>query len=107
MTGATLEALLAELAASLEGATLRDGPAGREVVVADAVVAVLEPGALVVRLRPTVAAAALGTPDVEPSARGRGWVRFAPPALDEYALDRASAWLASAVRLAAEGDAAG
>ena len=107
MTGATLEALLAELAASLEGATLRDGPAGREVVVADAVVAVLEPGALVVRLRPTVAAAARGPPAAGRAGRGRGGVRFAPPALDEYALDRASAWLASAVRLAAEGDAAG
>ncbi|MEO8571862.1 MAG: hypothetical protein ABI553_09190 [Chloroflexota bacterium] len=49
-------------------------------------------------LDPAVAAAATRTPDVAPSGRGPGWVRFAPAALDDHGADRASAWLASAYR---------
>ncbi len=51
-------------------------------------------------LDPFVARAALRTPDTSPSPRGPDWVRFAPPELDEPALDRAVAWLTSAWRLA-------
>jgi hypothetical protein len=54
------------------------------------------------RLDPLVAAAALRTPDTMPSVRGADWVRFAPPVLDDPALDRAEAWLASAWRRAAK-----
>jgi hypothetical protein len=52
------------------------------------------------RLDPLVARAALRTPDTEPSTRGPEWVRFSPEALDDHALDRAEAWLASAWRRA-------
>jgi hypothetical protein len=49
-------------------------------------------------LDPAVAEAALRTPDVSPSEVGPGWVRFAPAALDDRAIDRAVAWFASAHR---------
>jgi hypothetical protein len=49
-------------------------------------------------LDPAVADAAARTPDVAPSDRGVGWVRFAPAALDDHAADRALAWFASAHR---------
>ena len=49
-------------------------------------------------LDPAVAAAAARTPDVSPSARGSGWVRFRPARLDDGAADRARAWLESAHR---------
>ena len=57
--------------------------------------------ALELRLRPDVAAAALGTPGTTPSTRGEGWVGFAPSQVDQLALDRASAWFALAWRVAA------
>ncbi len=103
----TLGETLAERAAALEDAAVRPaegGSAASEVVAGGRVVAVLAPGTLEARLRPAVAAAALRTPDVEASPRGRGWVRFAPPEHDDFAIDRAVAWLESAVRLAVEGD---
>ena len=49
-------------------------------------------------LDPPVAAAAARTPDVSPSPRGPGWVRFGPGVLDDHAADRATAWFASAHR---------
>jgi hypothetical protein len=49
-------------------------------------------------LDPAVAAAAIRTPDTDPSPRGAGWVRFAPLDVDDHAVDRAVAWLASAHR---------
>lgn len=57
--------------------------------------------ALELRLRPDVAAAALGTPGTAPSTRGESWVRFAPSQVDQLALDRAAAWFALAWRVAA------
>lgn len=45
-----------------------------------------------------VAAAAARTPDVVPSERGSGWVRFQPTDLDDHGADRAAAWFASAHR---------
>ena len=56
---------------------------------------------LEVRLQEPVARAALRTPDTSASARGEGWVRFAPASLDRYAADRARAWIESAWRHAA------
>jgi hypothetical protein len=53
-------------------------------------------------LDPAVAAAAARTPDVAPSDRGPGWVRFRPSIADEHALDRAEAWLESAHRRAGQ-----
>lgn len=52
------------------------------------------------RLDPAVAAAALRTPDTEPSPRGRDWVTFRPAVLDRHAIDRATAWLGSSWRRA-------
>ncbi|MEO8571458.1 MAG: hypothetical protein ABI553_07125 [Chloroflexota bacterium] len=49
-------------------------------------------------LDPAVADAATRTPDVTGSARGPGWVAFAPADLDDHAADRAVAWFASAHR---------
>jgi hypothetical protein len=49
-------------------------------------------------LDPAVSAAAIRTPDTSPSARGAGWVAFAPLDLDDHAADRATAWFASAYR---------
>lgn len=64
--------------------------------------AALAANALEVRLQPPVARAALRTPDTEPSRRGEGWVRFAPPMLDQFAGDRVVAWIESGWRHAAE-----
>lgn len=50
------------------------------------------------RLDAAVAAAATRTPDVVPSGRGSGWVRFQPAVLDDHGADRAAAWFASAHR---------
>jgi hypothetical protein len=47
-----------------------------------------------------IAGAALRTPDVTSSPRASGWVRFAPSALDEPAVDRAVAWFEAAWRRA-------
>lgn len=52
------------------------------------------------RLDPTVARAALRTPDTSASARGEGWVAFHPSVLDDGAVDRAEAWFLSAARRA-------
>jgi hypothetical protein len=49
-------------------------------------------------LDPAVADAAVRTPDVTHSTRGRGWVTFTPSELDDHAADRAVAWFASAYR---------
>ena len=55
-------------------------------------------------LDPAVAAAAIRTPDTAASTQGRGWVSFAPAALDDHAADRAVAWFASAYRRAGPQD---
>ena len=47
-----------------------------------------------------IAGAALRTADVTSGPRGAGWVRFAPSALDQPALDRALAWFEAAWRRA-------
>jgi hypothetical protein len=65
------------------------------------VFAALAEDVLEVALDPSIAAAALNTPHATASTRGSGWVRFAPPTLDRFALDRAEAWLRSAYARAA------
>lgn len=49
-------------------------------------------------LDPVVAKAALKTGDTVASARGAGWIAFAPATIDRFALDRAEAWVRSAHR---------
>ena len=97
----TLRELLEEEAGHLPGADASLGPEGSitwsrggrpfAVVTADGSSAEFA-------LDPAVADAAARTPDVSPSGRGPGWVRFAPKDLDDHAADRAAAWLASAHR---------
>jgi hypothetical protein len=65
-----------------------------------AVFAVLSGDRAEFRLGPQVAAAALRTPDTAVSVRGPDWVAFAPPILDDQAVDRAEAWFLSAHRRA-------
>ena len=95
-----LEAASAELG-PVERA--RDGAGGAEWRRGGRPFAVATGDAAEFRLDPLVAAAALRTPDTSPSSRGPDWVRFAPAELDDYALDRAEAWLASGWRRAASG----
>jgi hypothetical protein len=103
VSAGSLADILAAHAAALEGVVVRPGAGSREVMAGATLVAVLAPAAIELRLRRAVAAAALRTPDVEPSQRGPGWVWFAPPEVDDFARDRAIAWLESAVRLVTEG----
>lgn len=104
MTGASLVELLAGHAATLERVVVRPARDTREVLADGRLVAVLGPADMELCLRTAVAVAALRTPDVRASPRGRGWIRFAPEEVDEFARDRAVAWLDSAVRLVTEGD---
>lgn len=100
MTEPTLAALLAEGAVRLEGATETATGQGTDFYLDDILFASLAGGVVEFRLREEVGAAALRTPDVKVSARGVGWVRFAPARLDGHARDRAQAWLESAWRRA-------
>ena len=52
------------------------------------------------RLDGPVAAAALRTPDTEPSARGPEWVAVQPRELDQFAVDRIESWFIAAWRRA-------
>jgi hypothetical protein len=62
--------------------------------------AALEGGVAEVRLNPEVAEAAQRTSHTTSSTRGSGWVRFEPPSVDEFVMDRAGAWFLSAWRAA-------
>lgn len=77
----------------LDGVTRRRDGDVVLLAVRERVFAVLGPDLLEVALEPSVAAAALRTPDTRPSPRGAGWIAFTPRAADRFALDRAEAWL--------------
>lgn len=96
----TLEAALEGAAAELEAVERRATAGGVEWSIGGRAFAVLDRGSAAFRLDPAVARAALGTPDTTPSPRGADWVAFQPARLDGPALDRATAWLASAWRRA-------
>ena len=93
--------LLRDAAAALPDAVVTNGPddaltwsrAGRPFAVLGADGSAVEFG-----LDSAVAAAAARTPDVRPSARGSGWVRFQPAVVDDHGSDRAAAWFVSAHR---------
>ena len=101
-----LRDLLGNAAAALPDVVATTGPddaltwsrAGRPFAVLGADGSVVEFG-----LDSAVAAAAMRTPDVVPSARGSGWVRFQPAVVDDHGSDRAAAWFASAHRRLAHG----
>ena len=98
MTDRALDALLAAHVHRLEGAVAVPGPAGTTCDLEGFVFAAFAGGIAEFRLGDAVSAAALRTPDTKASARGAGWVRFAPRRLDAHARDRAIAWLESAWR---------
>jgi hypothetical protein len=102
VTGTTLAGVLDEAAAELEDAAraaTADG-SGVEWSIGGVTFAAIAGERAEFRLDPAVATAALRTPDTAPSARGRDWVAFAPADIDQHAIDRATAWLASAWRRA-------
>jgi len=100
MTEPTLAALLAEGAGLLEETAAVPTVQGTDYYLDDVLFASLAGGVAEFHLRDEVGAVALRTPDVTSSARGAGWVRFAPRRLDGHARDRALAWLESAWRRA-------
>lgn len=77
----------------LDGVTRRRDGDVVLLAVRERVFAVLGPDLLEVALEPSVATAALRTPDTRPSPRGTGWIAFTPGVADRFALDRAEAWL--------------
>lgn len=100
MTDPALAVLLAEQAGLLEGAVAVSTGQGTDYYLDDVLFASQAESSAEFHLRDEVGAAALRTPDVTSSARGAGWVRFAPKRLDGHARDRALAWLESAWRRA-------
>src|SRR5450756_980061 len=100
MTVPTLAALLAEQARLLEETAAVPTGQGTDYYLDDVLFASLAGSVAEFHLRDEVGAVALRTPDVTSSARGTGWVRFAPRRLDGHARDRALAWLESAWRRA-------
>ena len=102
MTAATLGELLDDAAAELEDAERTAAADGSTVEwsIAGITFAAIGGGRAEFRLDPMVAQAALRTPDTADSGRGADWVAFSPPELDQHAIDRAVAWLASAWRRA-------
>ena len=99
---ADLAGLFADLAGDLDGLEVADVAGGVGYHRGGRIFATLVASAAEFRLRADVAQAVLRTPDVSVSPRGHEWVRFAPPAVDRFALDRAEAWFLSAWRLAGE-----
>ena len=102
MTVTTLATVLDEAGADLEDAQRSAATNGDTVEwsIGGIVFAAVNANRSEFRLDPMVAAAALRTPDTAPSPRGRDWVAFSPTELDRHAIDRATAWLASAWRRA-------
>lgn len=96
----TLAVLFAGLVRDLADVTVVDTGGGPEYRRGGRAFAATEGGAVEVRLHPEVAEAARRTSHTTPSKRGPGWVRFQPPSVDAFALDRAGAWFLSAWRAA-------
>ncbi len=99
----TLIDLFARLAGELAEVTVSastEGTEGTEYRRGDRAFAAAGDSAVEVRLHPEVAEAAQRTSHTTASSRGAGWVRFEPPSVDGFALDRAGAWFLSAWRAA-------
>jgi hypothetical protein len=98
---ATLAGALDEAAAGLPGVMSLESAGAIEYRLGDCTFAAIEAdGSASFRLSPAVAAAAVHTPDTEPSPRGPEWVTLRPSGVDGHAIDRAVAWLESAWRQA-------
>jgi hypothetical protein len=96
----TLAEVLAAAADGLAGVTARTSDELTTCSAGPSVFATLAGDRAEFRLDPMVATAALRTPDTGPSSRGGDWLAFAPPILDDHAVDRAEAWFLSAHRRA-------
>jgi hypothetical protein len=96
----TLREALDAAAAGQIGIEVRQEGGRTEWLAAGQVFAALDGDTAEYRLDPAVARAALGTPDTATLPRGPEWVAFRPPVLDQMAVDRATAWFASAARRA-------
>ena len=96
----TLIDLFARLAEELAEVTVSASPEDTEYRREDRAFAAAGDSAVEVRLHPEVAEAAQRTSHTTASSRGAGWVRFEPPSVDGFALDRAGAWFLSAWRAA-------
>jgi len=62
--------------------------------------AILRDAGVDLRVGVLIGAAAMLTSDTVTSGEGSDWVAFAPPELDDHALDRLTAWFAAAHRRA-------
>ncbi len=100
LPGDTLADLFERLARELADVSLVDSPNGSEFRRGDRPFAALAGPGVEVRLHLEVAEAATRTSHSTLSRRGPGWVRFEPPSVDTFALDRAGAWFLSAWRAA-------
>ncbi len=98
--GATMADLFARLAADLDSASAHHLDDVIEYRRDDVAFAITDGRAIELRLDPDVAEAVEATPNVSASRRGGGWIRFAPPTVDQFVLDRAEAWFLSAWRAA-------
>jgi hypothetical protein len=87
-------------ASALEAVERRPARGGAEWSIGGVTFAAVQPDTAEFRLAPPVVAAALRTPDTSRSPRGADWVAFRPAILDQHAIDRGTAWLASAWRRA-------
>jgi hypothetical protein len=97
----SLDERIEAVVAGLAGVERRRASDGVAYAVNGRVFAVLGEDHLETALDPVVSKAALKTPDTTASVRGAGWIAFAPPSIDRFALDRAEAWVRSAHRRAA------
>lgn len=96
----SLAAIVEVAAADLEAADRRATTVGAEWSIGGVTFAVTSSEAAEFRLARPVVEAALRTPGTSRSARGSDWIEFRPDELDRHAIDRATAWLASAWRRA-------
>jgi hypothetical protein len=97
---ASLAAILEKTAADLDGADRRQTSDGAEWSAGGIAFAAVNATGAEFRLARPVVEAALRTPGTARSGRGADWVAFKPAELDQHAIDRATAWLASAWRRA-------
>ncbi len=100
----TLAGLLDEAAteAGVEGERGADGATAWNGVVGPFAILSADGRSVEFRLDPTLADAAVRTPDTVSSERGSAWVTFAPRELDGPAVDRLRAWFAAAARRSGE-----
>jgi hypothetical protein len=103
VTGADSPTLLEALTAAATGLPDVEGrptPRGTEWLARGRPFAAVTGNVAEYRLEPTIARAALGTPDTSRSLRGNDWIAFRPSELDRFAIDRAIAWFGAAHRRA-------